>query len=563
MSSPIATLIPSIEFMINYILELRVLQPLRRRLRNNLIAARIYQKLMGIPPIVENSLERILRLQQSELDAIPVSNRAVTFAFVLELGIYESEEEHVARTLLSLISQDYPHWQMILVGELKDSSLLMDHRISQSLADIENVDFVAEIYSGDQLHSKALSTVANSATAESDVIYTDHLVSGLHPIFKPQWNPELAYSSFYFGNGTFYRLRAFSNIYQWIGFDSHYQRTLHLRNDQISVEHLPWLLIDSHCEPHNFYATSDLTVLNEHLKPKGATATQGESVNSFRVKWAHPDELPLVSIIIPTRNGEALVRQCIESVYTTTTYPRFEVLLVDNQSDDLDALDYFNDLDSAGSVRLIKYNKPFNYSAINNFAAKHAEGDILVLLNNDIELISPHWLDEMVCQLNRPHIGCVGAKLYYPNDSIQHAGVVVGLGRCAGHSHKHFDRYADGHMQRLKQVQNYTAVTGACLGIRKSVFFEVGGLNEVDLCVAFNDVDLCLKVGKAGYDIIWSPYIEAYHHESVSRGNDHSPENYARYMSEVNYMQKTWQLDTIVDPAYSPWLTIEREDFSI
>jgi len=209
-----------------------------------------------------------------------------------------------------------------------------------------------------------------------------------------------------------------------------------------------------------------------------------------------------------------LLHRCIESLQTKTHYPRYEILIIDNQSEDEKTISYMQKLQQEYShISVLPYDKPFNYSAINNFAATRASGEVLVLLNNDVEIISEYWLTELVQHALRPEIGAVGAMLYYDNLTIQHAGVILGLGEVAGHGHKYFPRESTGHFGRLKTIQNYSAVTGACLAIRKELFFEVGGLDEEHLTVAFNDVDLCLKLRKRGYRNLWTPYAELYHHE--------------------------------------------------
>ncbi|WP_208123096.1 glycosyltransferase [Spirabiliibacterium mucosae] len=212
---------------------------------------------------------------------------------------------------------------------------------------------------------------------------------------------------------------------------------------------------------------------------------------------------------------------------------------------------------------MLKYPHPFNYSAINNFAIKKAKGKIIGLINNDIEVINGDWLSEMVSHAIREDIGCVGAMLYYPNNLVQHAGVILGIGGVAGHSHKFSTKEDCGYFSRLRLVQNYSAVTAACLVMRKSVFNEVGGLNEIDLTVAFNDVDLCLKVMKCGYRNLWTPYAELYHHESISRGQENTPEKLLRFQKEVNYMKFTWGTNSKIDQFYNMNLSFLREDFSI
>lgn len=214
-------------------------------------------------------------------------------------------------------------------------------------------------------------------------------------------------------------------------------------------------------------------------------------------------------------------------------------------------------------VRVVRYDRPFNYSAINNFGETQARGSVLGLVNNDIEVIGEGWLTEMVSQACRPEIGCVGAKLYYSNDTIQHGGVILGLGGVAGHSHKHASRDEAGYFRRLKLPQALSAVTAACLVVRREIYQKVGGLDETNLEIAFNDVDFCLRVRAAGYRNLWTPYAELYHHESVSRGSEDTPQKMERFMKEVLYMKSRWQDALARDPYYNPNLTHARENFSI
>jgi len=271
-----------------------------------------------------------------------------------------------------------------------------------------------------------------------------------------------------------------------------------------------------------------------------------------------------VSLIVPTRNALKLVRQAVTSLLEKTDYPNFEIVVVDNGSDDPQTLAYFAEISRSADtrVRVLPYHAPFNYSAINNFAVRESRGEIIGLLNNDVEAINPEWLNEMVSQATRPGIGAVGAMLYYPLNTVQHAGVILGLGGVAGHPFKEFPRGDQGQKNRLRLVQNYSAVTAACLLIRKDRFLEVGGFNEKDLPVAFNDVDLCCKLVSAGYRNLWTPYAEFYHHESATRGVEDTPEKKARFQSEVDYMMNTWGSLLMADPAYNPNLTLVGEDFS-
>jgi GT2 family glycosyltransferase len=212
---------------------------------------------------------------------------------------------------------------------------------------------------------------------------------------------------------------------------------------------------------------------------------------------------------------------------------------------------------------VIRDDRPFNFSALNNEAVKLARGELIGLINNDIEVISPDWLSEMVSHATRPEVGAVGARLWYSNDTLQHGGVILGVGVVAGHAHKHLAKSNAGYMGRAGCIQSFSAVTAACLLVRKSIYESLGGLNESHLQVAFNDVDFCIRVREAGFRNIWTPYAELYHHESATRGFDVTPEKIARYEREVAYMRSRWSHVIEADPAYSPNLTIILEDFSL
>jgi len=273
---------------------------------------------------------------------------------------------------------------------------------------------------------------------------------------------------------------------------------------------------------------------------------------------------PLVSLLIPTRDKVEFLEACVRSILTRSNYHTFEVIILDNGSVETATLDFLDRIQKEDArVRVLPWREPFNFSAINNYGVRQARGALIGLVNNDIEVISPGWLTEMVSHALRPEIGCVGAKLYYPDDTIQHAGVITGLGGVAGHSHKYFPRAAPGYFYRLKLVQNFSAVTGACMLVRKSVYEQAGGLDETGLGVAFNDVDFCLKVRELGYRNLWTPYAELYHHESKSRGTENTPDKVERFNGEALFMQRKWKDMLRRDPCYSPNLTLAREDFSL
>ncbi|MFM2091612.1 MAG: hypothetical protein RLZZ127_2101, partial [Planctomycetota bacterium] len=246
-----------------------------------------------------------------------------------------------------------------------------------------------------------------------------------------------------------------------------------------------------------------------------------------------------------------------------TDYPALELLLVDNQSKDPRTLAVLERAAADPRVRVLPHDAPFNYSAINNRAAAQARGDLIALVNDDIEMTDPGWLREMVSLAIRPEIGCVGAKLLYPDGTLQHAGVVTGLGGVAGHSHKYMPADTPGYFRRLAMVHEVSAVTAACLVVRRSVFEQVKGLDEANLSVAFNDVDFCLRVREAGYRNLWTPWAELIHHESKSRGADTQGGKLRRFQRELAYMQRRWDGILDRDPFYSPNLTLGSEDFAV
>lgn len=393
------------------------------------------------------------------------------------------------------------------------------------------------------------------------------------PRFKPAWNPDLLYSHNYIGEFVLYapgvleRAGPLDFAAEEAWDYALLLRALHQLGDpQREVAHVPRVLFHR-CGAldQDGYLQSCRRILERLLTDKRGQVAVDYSANgeALHVRWPLPEKEPLVSLLIPTRDMLPILRQCIDSILEKTSYRNYEILVLDNQSVERETLEYLSKLEALPNVRVLEYDAPFNYSAINNFGVQHARGEIIGLVNNDIEVISPDWLVEMVRHAARPDIGCVGAKLYYGDGRIQHAGVVVGLGGLAGHANKFHQRDAAGYMNRLVCTQNYSAVTAACLLLRKSIYEEVGGLDEKHFVVAFNDVDLCLKVKKAGYRNLWTPWAEMYHHESISRGIDNTPEKRARFEQEAKSLKARWSTLPGKDPCYSPFLTHTREDFSL
>jgi GT2 family glycosyltransferase len=435
-------------------------------------------------------------------------------------------------------------------------------------------EFIALFDHDDLLPEHALFCVAETILANPNVgiIYSDEdkiSESGIRidPYFKCDWNPDLFYSHNMISHLGVYRSDIFHEIGGFrVGYEGSQDYDLALRFiEQINpdqIKHIPHVLYhwrihaDSTAavvgsKPYALKAAAK--ALQDHFDRYAITANveQLTDMGDYRVNYALPENPPLVSLIIPTRNGYTLLRQCVESILSKTTYPNYEILIIDNGSDDLILLNYIKELTwRNGEIRIIRDGSPFNFSALNNSAAQLAKGDIIGLINNDIEVITPDWLTEMVSLAIQPGVGCVGARLWYPDDTLQHAGVILGIGGVAGHSHLKFPKGRLGYIRRAALRQSFSALTAACLLVRKSVFEQVGGLNETNLTVAFNDVDFCLRVREAGFRNIWTPFAELYHHESATRGQEDTPEKKIRFMNETLYMQQRWGDHLLNDPAY-------------
>jgi glycosyltransferase involved in cell wall biosynthesis len=525
------------------------------------------------------------------------------------MPVYNPPGELLEKAIQSVVDQLYPHWELCIaddastqphVQEILRRFAAADSRIKVAfrtenghICEATNTalglvggDYVALFDHDDTLSRTALYEIASEIDAhpEAQFIYSDEDKIDTEdrrfdPYFKPDWNPDLASGQNYTSHLSVYRadlVRVLGGFRK--GFEGSQDWDLFLRAVEripsSAIRHIPKLLYHWRAAPgstalqlaeKSYPLDAARRALEEHF---GRTGENVELVHvpgdHWRVKHPVPSPAPFVSLIIPTRNSLHLVRQAVQSILTLTDYPNYEIVVVDNESDDPSTIAYLDDLSRGGNpkVRVIPYHAPFNYSAINNFAVRECKAQVIGLLNSDVEVIEKGWLTEMVSQACRPGIGAVGAMLYYPTNTVQHAGVVLGLGGVAGHPYKDFPRGDQGQKNRLRLVQNYSAVTAACLVIQKDRYLEVGGLNEKDLSIAFNDVDLCCKLIKAGYRNLWTPYAELYHHESATRGVDNTPEKKARFQSEIDYMTNTWGYLLMTDPAYNPNLTLVGEDFS-
>jgi len=519
---------------------------------------------------------------------------------------YNSDPIYLSAAIESVVNQIYPNWEMCIADDASTDHQVIeilkhyqaqDNRIkvafrkenghisaaSNTALQIANGDWVALLDHDDLLSPTALFWVVDAINQDQGIkiIYSDedkinHSRKRLDPYFKPDWNKDLFYSHNYFCHLGVYRKKLIDEIGGFrIGFEGAQDYDLILRCiEKIAprgIRHIPRVLY--HWRSHvkstaqslgakHYAIDAGTRALNEHFERIGIKGHVEAVPAGYRAHYDLPVKPPLVSLIIPTKNAHALVRQCIESIVEKTTYPNYEILLIDNNSDEVESLEYFSRLTREGIVRLIKYPQEFNYSAINNFAVQQARGEIIGLINNDVEVIAPEWLSEMASLVCQEGIGAVGAKLLYPNGTLQHGGVILGVGGVAGHAMKGIDKKDGGYFSRAQLICSYSAVTAACLVVKKSAYMEVGGLNENELKVAFNDVDFCLRLKEAGYRNVWTPYALLYHNESATRGLEDSPKKLARFSYEAEYMQSKWGKWINDDPAYSHNLTLQSEDFS-
>ena len=523
------------------------------------------------------------------------------------MPVYNPPLHFLREAVDSVRNQVYPNWELCIADDASSDSEVRDflrglatqdirvkvifreqngHIVaaSNSALSLATGEFVALLDHDDVIPQDALYWMADAMNRhpEAAVLYSDEDKIGLDgkrcdPYFKSDWNLELFLSQNMISHLGVYRRSLVEEVGGFRpGYEGSQDYDLALRCvlklQPSQIVHIPRVLYHWRILPgstalspneKSYAQQAGARALSDFLLASGVGGRVESLPNGYyRIHPRLADVLPMVSLIIPTRNALQLVRQCVESIVSKTTYANYEILLIDNGSDDLAALAYFAELSQHGRIRVIRDDREFNYAALNNRAVALAKGEVIGLVNNDIEIITPGWLDEMVGLVLRPGVGAVGAKLWYPDDTLQHGGVIVGLGGVAGHAHWGIGRHDPGYFGRAVLTQVMSAVTAACLVVRKSVYEQVHGLDETHLKIAFNDVDFCLKLTEAGYRNVWTPYAEMYHHESATRGADDSPEKEARFSSEVAYMHRRWGHLFSCDPYYNVNLTLSLPSFA-
>lgn len=528
--------------------------------------------------------------------------------FSVIVPLYNTPIDFLKEMIDSVICQTYSNFELCLVdgsdsghpevGELCISEAEKDSRIKYKRLDknlgisgntnaaieMASGDYIALFDHDDKLHPAALYETAKAALDGADFIYTDEAKflkdekkDAYDFYYKPDFSPDLLRSYNYICHFTAFSRRLLENVGGFRSdFDGSQDYDMILRLTEVAekITHIPTVLY--YWRTHSASVASDVgakpytvaaakKALAEHLSRIGQSGEVEDSSipSSYRIKYRISDS-PKVSILIPTKDHVSDLRCCLESVYGRTTYKNFEVVLIENNSTEDATFEFYKEAEEKyHDLKIVKWESAFNYSKINNFGAEHATGEYFILLNNDIEIITPEWIEEMLMFVQRDDVGAAGMMLYYSDQTVQHAGVVLGIGGVAGHAHKNYKRGDKGYFWRMTVAQNYSAVTAAAMMIKSSVYKQLGGLDE-DFEVAFNDVDLCVRIGLAGYRIVWTPYAEAYHYESKSRGYEDDKKKIKRFETETQrFLDRHSDILAKGDPYYNPNLTLEREDFGL
>jgi GT2 family glycosyltransferase len=535
------------------------------------------------------------RAIQRQIEAWP--NRPLISVVV---PVYNTDERHLDEMIQSVRDQIYPNWELCIADDAStrihvrqvlerhrqgDDRIKVTYRdvnghisaATNSALELATGEFIALLDHDDLLPAHALSTVVDAIvrhpTAEvfySDEDKVDQDGKRYDPYFKPDWNPELLYGQNYISHLGVYSSRLVKSIGGFrLGYEGSQDYDLALRATAATngpIVHIPHILYHWRLfKGAQTFSSTQLEVATSAARRaiQDCLAAQGERVavidavgGYHRVVREEPSAWPRVTAVIPTRDHVDVLRECLNGLINLTDYPNLEVIIADNDSVEPATLKFFKDVQSQ-AVRIVNAPGVFNYSRINNEAIRQATGDVILLLNNDVSMLEASWLKEMVKHLVHKKVAAVGAKLFYPDRTLQHGGVVLGMGGVAGHVHLGASLDDPGYFARLMLPQDVSCVTAACMAVKKSIFDKVGGFDETNLSVAFNDVDLCIRIRKAGYRIVWTPYVQLLHHESKSRGSDLEAAKLPRFMKEIAYMEDTWRDALARDPFYNPNLSLD------
>lgn len=570
-------------------------------------------------------LQRTIRQEERYVDWItrfddrPDDDRAAMNARLLALRepplfsiimpVYETPAALLEAAVLSVRNQIYSHWELCICDDGSPSAYIAEflERLSieeprvkwtrlarnQNISGASNAalalasgDWIIPLDHDDLLRPHALLEVALAAEANPDArfIYSDEDkidASGtkrFDPHFKPDWSPDLLRSFNYVSHLAALKAEDVLRVGGWtLGLEGAQDHDLYLKVTETlgrhQILHIPKILYHWRVAENStagsdvakpYAVTAMASAISAHLLRTGRDAEVAllHDAPVAKIRYRLAELAPLATIIIPNKNMPELIGSCIASIRSRTIYPRYEILIVDNGSTDAETLRLYDEFKRDGIV-VTNYPAEFNYSAMNNLGIREARGEVLVFLNNDTSVIGEDWLSELVGHAVRAEVGCVGAKLYFNDDTIQHAGVFVGVCGIACHPYRGFEKGDFGYFGRLRVTQNLSAVTAACLAVRRSIALKVGGFDEISLKIALNDVDFCLKVHAAGYYNVWTPFAELYHFESKTRGYEIGPEKRARFQRESEILNERWHQYVSLDPYYSPHLTRTNEAVTI
>lgn len=546
------------------------------------------------------------KVSESELEKQREKAWKESPVFSIVVPAYRTPVLFLEQMIESVRSQTYPRWELCIANASPEDEQMagvlqrytkMDQRIhvknlDENLGIAENTNEAFSMASGtfvglldhdDLLAPQALYRMMEILEKKKvDVFYTDEdkvttdLSEHFQPHFKPDFNLDLLRSNNYITH--FFVVRA--DLVRKVGgfrreYDGAQDYDFIFRCVEQAEEicHIPEILY--HWRTHK-ESTSDNPVSKMYAFEAGKRAIEGNLARcGVQAVVSHTKDLgfyqveypvqgsPLVSVLIPNKDQKDTLKQCLDSVFEKTTYQNYEIIIIENNSTESEIFEYYRELQKRSNVKVITWKEGFNYSAINNFGEKEASGEYLLFLNNDVEVINPRWMEEMLGNCQRPEVGIVGAKLYYPDDTIQHAGTIIGIGGIAGHAFLNMPRSRTGYLHKASIQMNLSAVTAACMMMKRSVYEQLGGFEE-KLTVAFNDVDLCLRTVQAGYRVVYNPKVELYHYESKSRGSEDNEEKVRRFQSEIEFMRTRWI--TILkegDPNYNKNLTLSKWNYSL
>lgn len=525
----------------------------------------------------------------------------------IAVPVYRTPEPFLRQMMDSVLAQTYPNWELCIVdgsgddgktAEIIRSYQKEDARIvlrilKENLGIARNTneafalcrgEYVALFDHDDLLAEDALYEIALAVQeqGEPDMIYTDEdkVSADLNEYFQPHFKPDFNLDLLRCNNYICHLLVMKRKLLEQAGgedeaFDGaqDYDLIFRCAEKAEKIVHIPRVLY--HWRIHkastadnplgkDYALEAGKRAIEAHLSRCGerALVTMTKDRGFYRVNYQVQGE-PLVSIVIPNKDETETLKRCLDSIREKSTYVNYEILVVENNSTDEQTFAFYKSIDGKNKVRVVYWDRAFNYSAINNFGVSHAEGDYLILLNNDVTVITPDWIQELLANCQRKEVGIVGARLYFPDDTIQHAGIVVGIGECAGSLFVGMKRGRTGYMHKAVLQQDLSAVTAACLMVKREAFEAVGGLEE-SLEVAFNDVDFCLKVRKKGWLVVYNPQVEMYHFESKTRGYEDTEEKRQRFELEKCRLRKRWkQIFEQGDPCYNPNLSLKTCDYSM